>query len=78
MLLLLAAGVYALHRWLAKRGKCFGDLFKPALIGDRFDYVIDVEKDLVQVVDFPVFEPREGEIELVASSPLAPPTRDWL
>ena len=25
-------------------------------IGDRFDYVIDVEKDLVQVVEFPEFE----------------------
>ena len=26
------------------------------MIGDRFDYVIDVEKDLVQVVEFPVFD----------------------
>ena len=30
------------------------------MIGDRFDYVIDVEKDLVQVVEFPVFDPRDG------------------
>ena len=30
LLLLLAAGAYALFRWLAKRGKRFGDLFKPA------------------------------------------------
>ena len=35
------------------------------MIGDRFDYVIDVEKDLVQVVEFPVFDPRDGKIELV-------------
>lgn len=40
------------------------------MIGDRFDYVIDVEKDLVQVVDFPVFEPRDGMIELVESCPV--------
>lgn len=40
------------------------------MIGDRFDYVIDVEKDLVQVVDFPVFEPRDGKIELVESCPV--------
>ncbi len=46
------------------------------LIGDRFDYVIDVEKDLVQVVDFPVFEPREGEIELVESFPVDTLQRD--
>lgn len=29
-------------------------------IGDRFDYVIDVEKDLVQVVEFPEFEDPKG------------------
>ena len=46
------------------------------LIGDRFDYVIDVEKDLVQVVDFPVFEPRDGKIELVESCPVDTLERD--
>ena len=35
------------------------------MIGDRFDYIIDVEKDLVQVVEFPEFDPRDGKIELV-------------
>ena len=30
ILLLLLAGAYALQRWLASRGKGFGDLFKPA------------------------------------------------
>lgn len=40
-------------------------------IGDRFDYVIDVEKDLVQVVQFPEFEPaEEGDIELFESYPV--------
>ena len=46
------------------------------MIGDRFDYVIDVEKDLVQVVDFPVFEPRDGKIELVESCPWIRSNRD--
>ena len=46
------------------------------MIGDRFDYVIDVEKDLVQVVDFPVFEPRDGKIELVESCPVDTLERD--
>ena len=40
------------------------------MIGDRFDYVIDVEKDLVQVVEFPVFDPRDGKIELVENCPV--------
>ena len=40
------------------------------MIGDRFDYVIDVEKDLVQVVEFPVFDPRDGKIELVENYPV--------
>ena len=41
------------------------------MIGDRFDYVIDVEKDLVQVVEFPVFDPRdEGKYNLGAAQVL--------
>ena len=40
------------------------------MIGDRFDYVIDVEKDLVQVVEFPEFDLPSGEIELVESCPV--------
>lgn len=46
-------------------------------IGDRFDYVIEVEKDLVQVVEFPEFQPSEkGEIELVESLPVDTLLRD--
>lgn len=37
-------------------------------IGDRFDYVIEVEKDLVQVVEFPEFvAPPSGAVELIES-----------
>lgn len=41
-------------------------------IGDRFDYVIEVEQDLVQVIRFPEFGLRseEGDIELVESLPV--------
>ena len=46
------------------------------MIGDRFDYVIDVEKDLVQVVEFPVFDPRDGKIELVENCPVDTLERD--
>ena len=46
------------------------------MIGDRFDYVIDVEKDLVQVVDFPVFDPRDGKVELVEDYPVDTLERD--
>ena len=45
-------------------------------IGDRFDYIIDVEKDLVQVVEFPEFDIRSGEIELVESCPVDTLSRD--
>ena len=35
------------------------------MIGDRFDLAVDVEKDLVQVVQFPEFEDKPGSpIEL--------------
>lgn len=34
-------------------------------IGDRFDYVIEVEKDLVQEIGFPVFEQQGQGLELV-------------
>lgn len=48
------------------------------LIGDRFDYVIEVEKDLVQVVEFPVFEPQAGNrfFELVEELPVDTLRRD--
>ena len=46
------------------------------MIGDRFDYVIDVEKDLVQVIDFPVFDPRDGKVELVEDCPVDTLERD--
>ena len=45
-------------------------------IGDRFDYVIDVEKDLVQVVEFPEFEDPKGQIELVERLPVDTLERD--
>lgn len=40
------------------------------MIGDRFDYIIEVEKDLVQVVDFPRFQNSVGSLELVESLPV--------
>ena len=39
-------------------------------IGDRFDLVIEVERDLVQVVQFPEFDLKEKELELVESMPV--------
>ena len=39
-------------------------------IGDRFDYVIEVEKDLVQVVEFPSFEAQDNRFELYAELPV--------
>ena len=40
-------------------------------IGDRFDLVIEVEKDLVQVVEFPLFEPAaESGLEIVELPPV--------
>lgn len=47
------------------------------MIGDRFDYVIEVEKDLVQTIVFPEFRPEAaGGIELVESLPVDTLTRD--
>lgn len=40
------------------------------MIGDRFEYIIDVERDLVQVVEFPTFEQTGDGIELVSSEPI--------
>ncbi len=46
-------------------------------IGDRFDLVIEVEKDLVQVVEFPEFrDDGKGHIELVADLPVDTLERD--
>ncbi len=46
-------------------------------IGDRFDYVIEVEKDLVQTVAFPEFDaPQSGAVELVESLPVDTLERD--
>lgn len=46
-------------------------------IGDRFDLVIEVEKDLVQVVEFPTFEPpAESGFEVVALPPVDTLERD--
>ena len=47
------------------------------MIGDRFDFTIDVEKDLVQVVQFPEFEDKPGSpIELVREYPIDTLERD--
>ena len=46
------------------------------MIGDRFDYIIEVEKDLVQEVDFPVFTPQNGQLELVEEFPVDTLSRD--
>ncbi|MDE6624194.1 MAG: hypothetical protein K2K30_07385 [Alistipes sp.] len=45
-------------------------------IGDRFDYVIDVEQDLVQVVEFPAFDPHDDKIELYREMPVDTLERD--
>ena len=48
------------------------------MIGDRFDYIIEVEKDLVQAVQFPVFEPDDGNraLELIEELPVDTLERD--
>ena len=46
-------------------------------IGDRFTYIIEVEKDLVQSVVFPEFTPsEESGVELVESAPVDTLERD--
>jgi len=46
-------------------------------IGDRFDLVIEVERDLVQVVEFPEYRPEaNGPLELVADLPVDTLARD--
>lgn len=45
-------------------------------IGDRFDLVIDVEKDLVQVVEFPEFHAKDDKIELAEEMPVDTLERD--
>jgi hypothetical protein len=46
-------------------------------IGDQFDFVIEVEKDLVQTTLFPEFTPaKEGMIELVEVMPIDTLERD--
>ena len=47
------------------------------MIGDRFDLMVDVEKDLVQVVQFPEFEDKPGSaIELYKEHPVDTLERD--
>ena len=46
------------------------------MIGDRFEYVIEVDKDQVQVVEFPEFHPDGSGIELVRSLPVDTLARD--
>lgn len=40
------------------------------MIGDRFEYVIEVEKDLVQTIVFPEYEKVDEYMELVRSMPI--------
>ncbi len=40
------------------------------MIGDRFDYVIDVEKDLAQEISFPLFDSIKEQIELYKELPI--------
>ncbi|MDE5623698.1 MAG: hypothetical protein K2I62_03655 [Alistipes sp.] len=71
--LLLAAAAYAQQPSVTAR-------IEPdsVMIGDRFDYVIEVEKDLVQTVAFPVFEPAADNrfFELVEELPVDTLRRD--
>lgn len=48
------------------------------MIGDRFDYIIEVEKDLVQAVQFPVFEAeaKNRDLALIEESPVDTLLRD--
>lgn len=47
------------------------------MIGDRFTYIIDVEKDMVQEIAFPEFEADpKGGIELVENHPIDTISRD--
>ena len=47
------------------------------MIGDRFDLTVEVDKDLVQVVQFPEFENKEGSpLELVKDHPIDTLERD--
>lgn len=70
--LLLATGAYAASPTATAR-------IEPDSIGigDRFDVVIDVDRDLVQVVEFPTFtpDPRSG-LETVTSHPVDTLSRD--
>lgn len=46
-------------------------------IGDQFDYIIQIDKDLVQTVEFPEFQPVEGEpVELIEDCPVDTLLRD--
>lgn len=40
------------------------------MIGDRFEYIIEVEKDLVQTILFPEYEKVDDHLELVRSMPI--------
>lgn len=47
------------------------------MIGDRFDLMIDIDKDLVQAVQFPEFEDKPGSpVELVEEYPIDTLERD--
>ena len=45
-------------------------------IGDRFDYVIEIDKDLVQTTHFPTFSAKDGMVELIEELPVDTLKRD--
>ena len=68
---LLAAGSVALTAAQSKQPAVTAYIEPDSIgIGDRFDLVIEVEKDLVQVVEFPVFDPVTEQFELYAEAPV--------
>ena len=65
--LLAAAGASAQTRVPTVEARLEPD---SVMVGDRFDCVIEVEKDMVQVVAFPTFaDSEDGGIEIVADHP---------
>lgn len=75
IILLLAGGISTLQ---AARPTITGRVEPDSImIGDRFDVVIDVERDLVQVVEFPVYTPApESGLEIYQSHPVDTLQRD--
>ena len=68
--MLLTAGAVALTAAQSKQPVVTARIEPDSIgIGDRFDLIIEVEKDLVQVVEFPVFEPESEYFEIYEDAP---------